>query len=98
MLQGQRGGPPPGTRPRQLQVGATDAQVGWTRSSWEAIAGHTAAGGYVNYMGHDAAGQIREAYGSAKFRRLVELKRRYDPANLFSLNQNIDPQSITKEQ
>jgi FAD/FMN-containing dehydrogenase len=44
----------------------------------------------MNYMSADDAGFVREAYGP-NYDRLVELKRRYDPTNLFRLNQNIDP-------
>jgi FAD/FMN-containing dehydrogenase len=47
---------------------------------------------YVNYLGDDAddVARTRNAYGP-NYERLVELKRRYDPENLFRLNQNIDP-------
>ena len=45
---------------------------------------------YTNYLPADDHDRIREAYG-VNYRRLVELKRRYDPENLFRLNQNIDP-------
>lgn len=43
---------------------------------------------YVNYMGDDDS--ARAAYGP-HYDRLVDVKRRYDPDNLFRLNQNIDP-------
>jgi FAD/FMN-containing dehydrogenase len=39
----------------------------------------------------EGEGRIRDAYGASKFDRLKELKRRYDPGNLFRLNQNIAP-------
>ena len=45
---------------------------------------------YVNYMSADDGGFVRQAYGP-NYDRLVEVKRRYDPGNLFHLNQNIDP-------
>jgi FAD/FMN-containing dehydrogenase len=44
----------------------------------------------VNYLDADDANRIRAAYGP-NYDRLVELKRRYDPDNLFRLNQNIVP-------
>jgi FAD/FMN-containing dehydrogenase len=45
---------------------------------------------YVNYFSADDDDRIRQAYGP-NYDRLVELKRRYDPDNLFRLNQNINP-------
>jgi len=46
---------------------------------------------YVNYMDRDESDRIEGAYGSEHLVRLVQLKRRYDPDNLFRLNQNIAP-------
>jgi FAD/FMN-containing dehydrogenase len=49
---------------------------------------------YVNYLGREAdegAERIKAAYGAEKYQRLAALKRKYDPANLFRLNQNIKP-------
>ena len=65
--------------------------VAWVRSTMAALEPFTAAGHYVNDMvdvGEDVA---RRVYGSAKYDRLVELKRRYDPDNVFRLNQNVRP-------
>jgi FAD/FMN-containing dehydrogenase len=47
-------------------------------------------GAYVNFL-MDEPDRIRNAYPGATWDRLVELKRRYDPTNLFRLNQNIRP-------
>jgi FAD/FMN-containing dehydrogenase len=47
---------------------------------------------YVNYLAVDDADRVRHAY-RPNYDRLLELKRRYDPENLFRLNQNIDPGS-----
>jgi len=53
--------------------------------------GH-ARGVYVNYLGvAEGADRVRAAYGEEKFARLVALKDRYDPTNLFCFNQNIPP-------
>jgi hypothetical protein len=63
-------------------------EIAWAREGWEAIKPYC-AGGYVNFM--DAGDSVRGAYGAAKFLRLVEIKGRYDPNNIFRLNQNIEP-------
>jgi FAD/FMN-containing dehydrogenase len=47
--------------------------------------------GYVNFMGEDGAARIRAAYPGRTWDRLQEIKTRYDPNNLFRLNQNIPP-------
>ncbi len=48
-------------------------------------------GAYVNFLGEDGAARLSEAYPAGTLDRLVEVKSRYDPANLFRLNQNIAP-------
>jgi hypothetical protein len=48
-------------------------------------------GVYVNFLGDEGEARIREAYPRATFERLAEIKGRYDPTNLFRLNQNIPP-------
>ena len=49
------------------------------------------AGAYVNFLGDEGEARIREAYPGATWDRLAAIKRRYDPTNLFRLNQNIPP-------
>jgi FAD/FMN-containing dehydrogenase len=65
--------------------------VAWARSVTDALAPVSRDGAYVNFMGDARDERLRAAYGHAKYDRLVELKRRYDPTNLFRLNQNIAP-------
>jgi len=48
-------------------------------------------GAYVNFLGEEGADRIRAAYPGSTWYRLVEIKTRYDPTNLFRLNQNIPP-------
>jgi hypothetical protein len=50
-------------------------------------------GAYVNFLGDEGEARIRDAYPGATWDRLAAIKRRYDPANLFRLNQNIPPAS-----
>jgi FAD/FMN-containing dehydrogenase len=48
---------------------------------------------YVNYLSEEGEERVRAAYGDEHYARLVELKRKYDPANVFRNNQNIQPAS-----
>jgi FAD/FMN-containing dehydrogenase len=65
-------------------------QAAWVRRMWEAMGPHS-NGVYMNFLGDEGASRVRAAYGAAKYRRLVALKRAWDPDNLFRLNQNITP-------
>ena len=70
----------------------------WARDFWEAMQPWSTGGVYVNYLGREAdegAGRIQAAYGPEKYARLVGLKNKYDPANLFRVNQNIKPSQAT---
>ena len=70
------------------------ANVKWVRDLWDAMEPYSSGGVYVNYLGQEAdegAERIKSAYGPEKYARLVALKGKYDPANLFRLNQNIRP-------
>jgi FAD/FMN-containing dehydrogenase len=46
---------------------------------------------YVNFLGREGPERVRAAYPGATWDRLVEVKRRYDPENLFRLNHNVPP-------
>jgi FAD/FMN-containing dehydrogenase len=48
---------------------------------------------YVNYIGDEGADGLRISYGEEKFARLAAIKSKYDPTNLFRMNQNIAPVS-----
>ena len=70
---------------------ATEANIRWTRETYAALAPHLAAGRWLNYLGDDQADDaVRAAYGP-NYDRLRDIKRRYDPANVFHLNHNIAP-------
>jgi FAD/FMN-containing dehydrogenase len=68
-----------------------NANISWTRALWDAMEPFSAGGVYVNNLGDDEPeGRVRAAYGT-NYDRLVALKNKYDPTNLFRLNQNIKP-------
>jgi FAD/FMN-containing dehydrogenase len=68
-----------------------DEFVSWSRQTWDALKPFTTAGTYVNDLVEASEALARSAYGDAKYERLVELKRAYEPDNVFRLNQNIRP-------
>jgi FAD/FMN-containing dehydrogenase len=62
----------------------------WVRDYYDATAPHSEAGGYINFMSEDDQGRIETNY-KGNYKRLVNVKRKYDPSNLFHVNQNIKP-------
>jgi len=68
-----------------------DEERKWVRDFWSALEPHHTSGVYVNFLMNEGEDRVREAYGTKKYDRLKALKRRYDPDNLFRLNQNIPP-------
>ncbi len=69
---------------------ADDANLMWVRDFWSAIEPAT-AGVYVNFLGEEGDERVRAAYPAAVHARLAALKARYDPGNVFHLNQNVRP-------
>jgi FAD/FMN-containing dehydrogenase len=69
----------------------TEANIAWTRETFAALQEHFVSRRWLNYLGDDQGGDaIRAAYGP-NYERLREVKRRYDPENVFHLNHNIAP-------
>jgi FAD/FMN-containing dehydrogenase len=65
--------------------------IEWTRNFWSAMQPYATGGVYVNFLSQDEGeARVKAAYGT-NYERLVALKNKYDPANVFSLNQNIKP-------
>ena len=64
--------------------------IAWARRLYEAATPFAAGSVYVNFMPEDEVRRVENAYG-ANYRRLAEIKRRYDPDNRFRVNQNIRP-------
>jgi FAD/FMN-containing dehydrogenase len=70
-----------------------DRHTAWARELNDAVRPFLTGRLYVNYIGvGESADRVRAAYGAGKYERLVELKRKYDPTNLFRVNQNIRPE------
>ncbi|BCK72918.1 FAD-linked oxidase [Streptomyces libani subsp. rufus] len=67
--------------------------IEWAREGYAGFGPHLTRGGYVNFMNPGEAGRTEDSYGQTKFARLQALKTKYDPTNLFRLNQNITPAS-----
>ena len=75
---------------RWTDVATASTHIDWARQTSEAARPYTSGGTYVNYLGMEGPDRVRAAYG-AKYDRLVALKQKYDPTNLFRVNQNIQP-------
>ena len=74
-----------------LDPDASDQNISWVRSVYDAMTPYLGKWNYVNYMADDATqGSVANAYGS-NYERLRAVKRRYDPNNVFHLNQNVVP-------
>ncbi|MFF5444843.1 FAD-binding oxidoreductase [Streptomyces sp. NPDC012888] len=62
----------------------------WARGLWSALTPHQ-TGVYANFLMEEGQERVRQAYGPRTYARLREVKRHYDPANVFRLNQNVPP-------
>lgn len=62
----------------------------WTKNYWEALHPYSMGGAYINFMMDEGEDRVKATYGE-NFKRLVLLKNKYDPNNLFRVNQNIKP-------
>jgi FAD/FMN-containing dehydrogenase len=67
-----------------------EVNVRWARAFWTAMRPFSTGGVYVNNLGDEGEDRVRSAFGD-NYDRLVALKNKYDPTNLFQLNQNIRP-------
>lgn len=64
----------------------------WVRSYWSALHPHSSEAGYVNFLMDEGQDRVKAAYGD-NYDRLAEVKAKWDPANLFHMNQNMPPSS-----
>jgi FAD binding domain-containing protein/berberine-like enzyme len=76
---------------RWEEPGGSDDHIAWTRALWQQLEPWAAPGVYVNFLDDEGEGRAREAYAPGVLRRLVAVKGRWDPDNVFRLNQNIKP-------
>ena len=74
-----------------IDAAEDDLHRDWTRAAMSQIDQHALVGGYVNFLTEQGTGAVRSAYGEESFARLVALKDRLDPNNVFRHNQNIPP-------
>jgi FAD/FMN-containing dehydrogenase len=64
----------------------------WARDYWEAVHPYSAGGAYVNMMMEEGQERVQASYGD-NYDRLAQVKAKYDPGNLFRMNQNIKPRA-----
>ena len=76
---------------RSPEGGGFDEHADWARGTREAMGPWSTGGGYVNFTSEPGQDKVRASYPPDTYARLVEVKDRYDPTNLFQLNQNIRP-------
>ncbi len=70
-----------------------DGHVAWVREAWKSVRPFSTGGNYLNFQTADEDEErVRATYG-ANFDRLVEVKEKYDPENLFRSNRNIRPRA-----
>ncbi|WP_217645432.1 FAD-binding oxidoreductase [Oceanisphaera psychrotolerans] len=72
------------------EIAQDDTCIAWARKFFKASTPYASAGVYINFMTEEEGERVKAAYGP-NYERLVQLKRQYDPENLFHLNQNISP-------
>ncbi len=75
---------------RWREPGQDQQCVSWARELFEAAKPHAIGTAYINFMPGDETDRVEAAYGD-NYKRLAEIKRRYDPDNFFRMNQNVKP-------
>jgi FAD/FMN-containing dehydrogenase len=71
-------------------VAQDEACIAWAREFFQTSAPYSSGGAYVNFMTQEEGDRVAAAYG-ANYDRLIQIKKHYDPENIFHLNQNIKP-------
>lgn len=78
--------------PGWVDPSADEAVMDWARGFGDAVAAHANGGVYVNMLAEDEGTRIAAAYGD-NFRRLAEVKAKWDPENVFRMNHNVPPKA-----
>jgi hypothetical protein len=73
-----------------------DDHIGWVREYYAAMEPYATGGVYLNFEQDEGADHVRAGFSPEKYARLVELKDKYDPNNLFQVNQNIAPSGAAR--
>jgi FAD/FMN-containing dehydrogenase len=71
----------------------TERNIAWTREFFDEMKPFLANASYINYIGDEGIEGLKGSYGDVKYTRLSAIKSKYDPTNLFRMNQNIPPVS-----
>lgn len=74
-----------------MDAAETAGHLAWVRAFFQAVQPYSNGSPYLNFLADEGKDQVKAAYGDEKYARLVKLKNKYDPTNLFRLNQNIRP-------
>jgi FAD/FMN-containing dehydrogenase len=69
-----------------------ERMIQWAKDYWLALHPYSAGGGYINMMMDEGSDLVKAAYRD-NYAKLAQIKAQYDPANLFSVNQNIAPEA-----
>ena len=72
----------------------SERHIRWTRDMWAALQPFATGGIYVNDLNDEGPNQVTTAYEPATYQRLIDVKTKYDPANIFHMNHNIRPRSV----
>ena len=76
-----------------------DRHIGWARSAFDAVHDLSSGSSYINFQTVDEGeDRVRQSYSATIFERLVEVKNRYDPTNMFRFNKNIRPTGVAAEE
>jgi FAD/FMN-containing dehydrogenase len=65
--------------------------INWAKDYWDEHHAYSAGGAYINFMMDEGEDRIKATYGD-NYKKLAEIKAKYDPKNLFRVNQNIKPE------
>jgi FAD/FMN-containing dehydrogenase len=73
------------------EPGEDEKNIGWSKEFFDAMRKFSTGAAYVNFLGDEGQDRVRAAYGEEKYKKLAQLKKKYDPSNVFHMNQNIKP-------